>query len=110
MTVTVVRGFVDNLSRSNTSSSTARSVPQPSAASTSTAQAVSAVSSVAAGLSEASVATIRLSKTITAGEKLRDAREARELSEKLADKIKSDDKALDAHSDLSPVSARQHFS
>lgn len=108
MTVTVVRGFVDNLSRSNTSSS--KSAPQGPTVSTAASQAVSAVSSVAAGLSEASVATIRLSKTITAGEKLRDAREARELSEKLADKIKSDDKALDAHSDLSPVSARQHFS
>ncbi len=107
MTVTVVRGFVG----SSSSSSDAKGAKAPSlpAASSAQAQAVAAVSSVTAGLNEASVATIRLAKSVTVGDKIREAREAKELSESLAERIADKDDSVDAHSELTPVSAREHF-
>jgi hypothetical protein len=107
MTVTVVRGFVGKSGSSTPANQPSKdSAPSPTAVS----QAQAAVNSVVASTSEAAVATIRLSKSITVGDKVRDAREARELTDDIAERVSDEDSDVDAHSELSPVSARHHFS
>ena len=73
-------------------------------------RASSAVSSVVA-TSEAVISSVRTTKAAGSGvEKLRDPEQAKNLAENIADRIRDNDDGLDAHSDLEPISAREHFS
>lgn len=106
MAVTVVRGFVGSSSSSGDvkgAKSTTGTTPAPHS------QAVAAISAVSTGLNEATVATIRFTKSTTAGEKIRDALKARDVSESLAERIAEKSESVEAHSELSPVTAREHF-
>jgi len=74
-------------------------------------RAATAVTSSALATSEAVISSVRTNRSANSGiEKLRDPQQAKELAENVADRIRDGETGLEAHSDLEPISAREHFS
>jgi hypothetical protein len=108
MTVTVVKGFIPK-GASEPTQTREITLGRPQAQNLASAPAQAAVSSVAANSGDAAVAVLRLSKTSSASDKVRDDREAKKLATEVAEKIRDEEKSLDTHSELNAVTARQHF-
>lgn len=108
MTVTVVKGFIPK-GASEPTQTREVTLGRSQALNPASAPAQAAVNSVAANSGEAAVAVLRLSKTSSAPDKVRDEREAKKLANEVADKIRYEDKSLDSHSELTAVTARDHF-
>lgn len=107
MAVTVVRGFVGKSSADGGSDRQAKTNPSSDAANSHTQ---SGLGSALARTSEAVVSALRVTKYGASGEKIRNLSDAEKLGKEVASRIaKDEDPATQAHAELSPHSARQHF-
>lgn len=108
MAVTVVRGFVGKTDPDGGSGRQAKANPSNNSALSSQAQ--SNLGSAVARSTEAVVSAIRITKFGASGEKLRALQDAEKLSDEVAGRIARDEEpASNAHADLSPNTAREHF-
>ncbi|MCO6429941.1 MAG: hypothetical protein J5J00_03705 [Deltaproteobacteria bacterium] len=104
MTVKVVQGLIG----ANSAATQAKQ-----AQTVSTNAAAQSSSSTAASLSYASTEAVNVSirsfKAGASSEKIRDAKEARQVADQVADQIKDKGDSLDAHQGLTASSSRPHF-
>ena len=70
--------------------------------------AVIAASRSGVASSEAVNVSVR-SRSISSGERIKDSREAKDVADKVAGKIRDEDGALGAHDGLTATNSREHF-
>ena len=58
---------------------------------------------------EAVNVNLRTQRTASTGERIKDSKEAREVADKVAEQVRTDEKAVDAHDGLSTISSKAHF-
>ncbi|MDC0358975.1 hypothetical protein OAO01_09170 [Oligoflexia bacterium] len=100
MTVTIVKGLAGKTYQNNN---------QVNVLKASNKQASDGGKVARGAVTEAAHATLSSARGTPMTDKIREYKEAKKVSESVADRIKDDEKSPEAHDNLSPVTAREHF-
>ena len=112
MGIKVVHGYLGRASSSESSTSnTTKTAPTQTSPSDiqGAVRVIQHAATQTARSSEAVIASVRVTRSENIPEKIRDPEKARDLAEDVARRISEDERAPDAHANLSSVSARSHF-